>query len=75
MRLPRMVAGDRGACAGGRPRPMVGQGRAYRISSAVVKLNRPVGIAVIALLYKFLQYTPRRMAKPRDGGGGVATGR
>ena len=68
MRLPRMVAGDRVACASGRPRPMADRGRPYSQSSAVVKLNRPVGIAVMALLSKFLQYTPRQMAKPRNSG-------
>ena len=44
---------------------MIG-GRPYRVWSAVVKLNRPVGIAVMALLSKRLQYVPRQMAKPRD---------
>ena len=74
MRLPRMAAGDRGACAGGRPQPTLGRSRPYRVSSAVVKSNRPVGIAVMALLFKSLQYTPQQMAKPRHGGGGAATG-
>ena len=74
MRLLRMVAGDRGACASGRPWPMAGRRRPYSISSAGVKSNRPVGIAVMTLLFKTLQYTPRRIAKPRHGGGGVATG-
>ena len=44
------------------------RGHPYRYSSAAVKLNRPVGIAVMALLSKFLQYVPRRMAKPRNNG-------
>ena len=61
MRLPRILAGDRDACAGGRPRPMAGRGRPYRYTSAVVKSNRPVGIAMMALLRKNLQYTPRRI--------------
>ena len=43
-------------------------GRPYRYLSAAVKSNRPVGIAVMALLFKCLQYTPRRMAKPRHSG-------
>ena len=34
----------------------------------MVKSNRPVGIAVMALLFKYLQYTPQRMAKPRNSG-------
>ena len=68
MRLPTMVAGDRGAYARGWPRPMAGRGRPYRVSSAGVKSNRPVGIAVMALLNKYLQYTPRRMANPRQNG-------
>ena len=42
--------------------------------SAGVESNRPVGIAVMALLFKYLQYIPRRIAKQRHGGGGVATG-
>ena len=42
---------------------MIG-GRPYRYLSAVVKSNRPVGIAAMALFSKFLQYTPRRMETP-----------
>jgi hypothetical protein len=57
MRLPRVVAGDRGACARGRPRPMLGQGRPYSVMSFVVKSRRPVGIAGMALLSKYLQHT------------------
>ena len=48
MRLPR-VAGDRGASVGGRPRPMLGRGRPDRLMSAVVSLNKPLGIAVMEL--------------------------
>ena len=57
MRLPRVVAGDRGACGRGRPRPMLGQGRPYSVMSSVVKSRRPVGIAGMALLSKYLQHT------------------
>ena len=47
---------------------MAGRRRPYSVESAVVKSNRPVGIAVMALLFKYLQYTPRRIAKQRHGG-------
>ena len=62
---------------GGRPRclcwsvctwSMVSQGRPYNSQSAGVESNRPVGIAVMALLFKYLQYIPRRIAKQRHGG-------
>jgi hypothetical protein len=56
MQLPRVV-GERCACADGQPRPMLGQGRPYNSSSAVVKSNSPVGIAVMAFSFKCLQYT------------------
>ena len=47
---------------------MPGRGRPYRCPRLVVKLNKPVGIAVMALLCKYLQYAPRRMANPRHIG-------
>ena len=66
MRLLRVH--DRCGCAGGRPRPMVGRGRPYGLKSAVVKLSRPIGIAVMALSFKYLQYTAAG-GKPTPGGG------
>ena len=47
---------------------MLGRGRPCRETSAVVKSNRPVGIAVMALSFNPLQYVPRRMANQRHSG-------
>ena len=60
-----MGKGDAVAEGGGRPlwlcgraaEPMMGRGPPYSWVSAVVKLSRPIGIAVMALFRKFLQYT------------------
>ena len=57
MRLLRVH--DRCGCAGGRRRPMLGRGRPYSSLSAVVKLSKPLGIAVMALFCKRLQYHGR----------------
>ena len=71
MMLPiEHAAGDRrrGACAGGCPGSLAHMGRhPYNKSSAVVLLNRPDGIAVMALFSKYLEQG-RRVGKWGHGG-------